>query len=81
MDMQEFKTMLKDKLVLLKTFKFLCLTFLWMYLFSECGVGNIILIFIAAGSFSAPQSFLFVDYDFGSSTEGIQTESSCFPEL
>lgn len=52
-----------------------------MYLFSECGVGNIMPIFIAAGSFSAPQPFLFVDCDFDSSTEGIQTESSCFPEL
>lgn len=71
--------MLEGKLELLATFKCFCLPVLWIYLFSECGLDNIIPIFITAGSFSTAQSFLFVDCNFGSSTEGIQTESSCFP--
>jgi len=73
--------MVEGKLELLTTFKCLCLTVMWIYLFSQCGLENIIPIFITAGSFSTAQSFLFVDCSFGSSAEGIQTESSCFPKF
>lgn len=73
--------MLEGKLELLRPFKCLCLTGLWIYLFSECGLDKIIPVSITAGSFSTAQSFLFVDFNFGSRTEGIQTESSCFSKF
>lgn len=69
----------EGSLKLLTTFKWLGLTMLWIYLFSECGLDNIIRAFITVGLFSTAQPFLFVDCIFGSSIEGIQTESFSIP--